>query len=282
MITKVLSYGKCFFCQFALSAQKLVHIACFLVLLPQNQFLHYHLYKYVNHNVSSGVNECNEQILLFWPRAALLETLTFFGSDIAFDEYRIYVQALPNLLDVERNGAFFIWVKDFFKHLEKIKEDMNFQEVDRQISCIVGKTLSCKENELEIITQTLNVMSKDNIGVSNLLVIICPLKCVYSTDYFVNGSKMFVMLGDFPPHSIVHEYMHLIVRPVITKHKDAILSLFGNRQYDIDQSYYLNNDEKGFLNAFEESIVRTASVLVCKEHEINIEQLIHNELTIGK
>ncbi|MCL1995922.1 MAG: hypothetical protein FWG63_06940 [Defluviitaleaceae bacterium] len=220
----------------------------------------------------------------FWPRAALLESLAFFIDDgISFDKYCEYVKTLPNLTEEERDGDFFSWVKEFPKYLSVIKTSDFFQETDKRIECIVNNTSTAKESELARIIGTLNSMTQNNkVDVSRLSVIICPLKCVYSADYFLQKSEMSVILGDFLPHSVVHEYMHLIVHPEIMKHKNAILSISGDKLFDIDRSYYLNNDEGGLLNAFEEHIVRTASLLVCDKHDINIEQLITQTLHTNK
>jgi len=217
----------------------------------------------------------------FWPRAALLESLAFFiDGGISFDKYCDYVKTLPNLTEEERDDAFFSWAKDFPKYLNEIKASDFFQEIDKGIECIVSNTSTAKESESARIIDTLNAMTQNNntLDVSMLSVKICPLKCIYSADYFLQNSKMSVILGDFLPHSIVHEYMHLIVRPEIIKYKNMILSFSGDKLFDIDQSYYLNNDESGLLNAFEEHIVRAASLLVCDKHNINIEQLIAQTL----
>lgn len=50
--------------------------------------------------------------------------------------------------------------------------------------------------------------------------------------------------------------MHHIVHPIIENRKDEILCC-NLADLDIDTSYYLNNDEAGILNAFEEYMVRT-------------------------
>ena len=216
----------------------------------------------------------------FWPRAALLESITFFisGHGADFDKYYEYVKSLPNLTEEERNDDFFSWVRDFPEYLNEIKVNSFFNEIDRQIKDMVNKISTDTAAKRVRITDTLNTITDREIDISAISVVICPLKCIYSADYFARGSEMSVILGDFLPNSILHEYMHLIIHPEIMKYRKAILSLFGNKLFDIDKSYYLNNDENGFINAFEEHIVRTASGLVCNETEINIEQLIENEL----
>ena len=213
----------------------------------------------------------------FWPRVALLESLTYFinDCDMAFEKYRDYVNNLTNLTEEEKNEDFFRWAKDFPKHLNEIKSNDLFKNIDKQIELLVSTESAIKESEAMQIIKSLNALDAD-INISKLSVTICPLKCVYSADYFLRDSTISIILGDFLPHSIVHEYMHLIVNPFIEKNREAILSLFGHKLFDIDQSYYLNNDACGFLNAFEEYIVRTASSLICIDHAMDIDQLIEN------
>ncbi len=62
--------------------------------------------------------------------------------------------------------------------------------------------------------------------------------------------------GYLSEENIVHEFMHHIVHPIIENRKDEILCC-NLADLDIDTSYYLNNDEAGILNAFEEYMVRT-------------------------
>ena len=217
----------------------------------------------------------------FWPRAALLESATHFidARRFKFDKYCDYVNGLPNLTEEERSGDFFSWVKDFPKYINEVKAYSFFQEVDKQIVCMVDKISKDIASEAVRIANILDAMSADIApNISTLHVILCPLKCIYSADYFARDDTMSVIHGGFLPHSIVHEYMHLIVHPKIMKYRKAILSLAGSRQLDIDQSYFLGHDENGLVNAFEEHIVRKVSGLIFNDCEINIEQLIQREL----
>ena len=217
----------------------------------------------------------------FWPRAALLEGATFFMSSegFSFDQYCDYIKSRPNLTAEEKNDDFFCWVKDFPRYLQKIKTDDLFIKINRQIERIVHRLAVDMAAQKTKIADILVTLSTDiETDIPSLSVVICPIKCIYSADYFVNGAEMSVILGDFLPRSVVHEYMHLVVHPVISKNREMILSQSGKKKFGISQTYYLDNDDDGFINAFEEHIVRTASNLVCDETDINIEQLIKNEL----
>ena len=224
------------------------------------------------------------EVYPFWPRAALLESAVFFMSaghcmQFDYDQYCDYVMTRANITSDERNEDFFRWVRDFPKHLEIIKSDAFFQEADSKMDAMVSKLSATTSADNEKILAMLETLTTDvETGISNISVDICPLKCVYSADYFVRDTKMTVILGDFLPHSIVHEYLHLIVGPQVLMYKEKILAQFGNRLFDIDQSYYMNNDEHGFINAFEEHIVRKISNCILDEMEISVEQIIIDEL----
>ena len=217
----------------------------------------------------------------FWPRAALLESATFFitGESFDFDNYCTYVKALPNLTAEEKSDDFFCWVKDSPKYLTQIKSDPFFQKINKRIHSKVNEISLNSIKEIRLIEGKLERLSTNVASaISTISLVICPLICIYSADYFTNGSIMSVILGDFLPNSIVHEYLHPIVRPYIKKHRERITNLDGIKHLDLDKSYYINNDENGMLNAFEENIVRKISDSILDENEVNIEKLFFDEL----
>ena len=67
--------------------------------------------------------------------------------------------------------------------------------------------------------------------------------------------------GSLSEKAIIHEFIHHIVHPIVENRKDIILCC-GLTNLDIDTSYYLNNDETGILNAFEEYMVRTLTDVI--------------------
>jgi len=217
----------------------------------------------------------------FWPRAALLESATFFINEKGFDYdgYCAYVKVLPNLTDEEKSDDFFCWVKGFTKYLMQIKTDPLFQDINRQISCKVNEISANSTEKINLIKGRLDSLSASVASaITTISLIICPIKCVYSADYFAVGSVMSVILGDFLPHSIVHEYLHPIVHSYIQKHRECIVTCNEGKYLDLDRSYHMGNDENGKLNAFEENIVRIISNLILDDVDINIEQLILDEL----
>jgi hypothetical protein len=217
----------------------------------------------------------------FWPRAALLETATFFidNEGLSFDAYADYVNSRPNLSVMERDEDFFLWVQEFPKYLKVIKTNRFFREINKRLSDIVTEIAGVASMDVLELVSALDLLANGTtIDVSSLSVAICPLKCIYSADYYVSGAEMSVILGDFLPHSIIHEYMHLIVHPNIFKYKESILSIPKSKQLTAVGTYDISEATNSFIYDFEECIVRTATNLVLDKSEVNIEQIIQSEL----
>ena len=91
---------------------------------------------------------------------------------------------------------------------------------------------------------------------------ISPIKCAYSADYHLHGDAFVFSAGEFRAESVIHEFLHHIVRPFTENHRAEILA--ADTEYPgIDRSYYLAGDADGVRNAFEEYTVRrlTADIL---------------------
>jgi hypothetical protein len=73
---------------------------------------------------------------------------------------------------------------------------------------------------------------------------------------------LYFISGAFSSESVIHEFLHHIVHPTIEAHKSEIIKS-NLPQIDIDKSYFVNGDDNGKINAFEEYLVRelTKSVL---------------------
>ena len=119
-----------------------------------------------------------------------------------------------------------------------------------------SRTKSKVQKELRKMGEIL-ALCKDKFKspIQNIQVVLNPIKCVYSADYHLKDHNFIFCSGYLSEENIVHEFMH-IVHLIIENRKDEILCC-NLADLDIDTSYYLNNDEVGVLNAFEEYMVRT-------------------------
>lgn len=99
-------------------------------------------------------------------------------------------------------------------------------------------------------------VSKYGSPVHDIQIVINPIKCVYSADYHLDKNCFIFCSGAFRAESVIHEFLHHVVHPVVVEIADMVLA--NKRAYPgIDESYYLSGSKAGQLNAFEEYVVRT-------------------------
>ncbi len=204
-------------------------------------------------------NSC--EVYPYWPRAAMLETATFFidlsqARFINFEEYKNIVYSAKNISDAERNQKFWNWILQFPSALQQVMQSDCFHRyLEWENRWIEAQNQICK-NELKSISNILDGC-KEKFGspFESIQIVINPIKCVYSSDYHNIDGDLTICLGELREDSIIHEFTHHIVHPAIEKRKDDILRCFLER-LDVDVSYFLDGDDEGKLNAFEEYMVR--------------------------
>ena len=113
------------------------------------------------------------------------------------------------------------------------------------------------KNQLEFLKSCMDFCVKNYYSpVKSVQLVLSPIKCVYSSDYHIVDDRFIFCSGAFKIDSVIHEFLHHVVHPTVTKCKSHILA--GKQNYEnIDASYYLAGDENGMLNAFEEFAVRS-------------------------
>ena len=89
----------------------------------------------------------------------------------------------------------------------------------------------------------------------SIQIVLNPIKCTCSADYHLKGETFIFSSGAFSETSVIHEFIHHLVHPIIKSRKGEILQRnFAN--LNLDASYYLNGSDSGKLNAIEEYMVR--------------------------
>lgn len=207
----------------------------------------------------------------YWPRAAILETATFYLNSANFvfadfNEFREKIMSANNISDIERDSALWEWIKDFPFALKQVICDGNFQLYLKWEKEWVKQQNNIYAKELCIIQKYLNICSKlYSSSIKRVSIVLNPIKCAYSADYHMNGDCFIFCSGAFSSESIIHEFLHHVVRNTVISHSEAILN---NSSYypGIDSSYYLGYDAIGRLNAFEEYFVRMLTKLVVTEN----------------
>lgn len=204
-------------------------------------------------------NTC--EVYPYWPRAYMLEAATFCidipqGQFVDYNAYKSSTMSAKNISDIERSQLFWDWIIKFPKALKLVSESNSFcrylkwenewiaaqnREFRKELGRIRGILTLCKE--------------KFKSPIENIQIVLNPIKCVYSADYHIKDNNFIYCSGSLREESVIHEFIHHIVHPIVENRKAEILCCHFI-DLDIDPSYYLNNDEAGILNAFEEYIVR--------------------------
>jgi hypothetical protein len=207
----------------------------------------------------------------YWPRAAILETATFFldstkSAYTNFSAFKQKIMSLTNISDVERDSALWEWIKDYPVSLNQVMNDHNFQSYfEWEKGWVKQKSINLAESRL-VIQNYLDVCSKlHSSPIKRVLIVLNPIKCAYSADYHMNGDGFIFCSGAFSIESIIHEYLHHVVHSTVISHSENILRS-GSGYPGIDRSYYLDDDNTGKINAFEEFFVRTLTGLIVSEN----------------
>lgn len=197
----------------------------------------------------------------YWPRAALLESAVFYlDGDLKqfsdFEAYKNFVVSASNLQDIERNENFWDWISCFPTELSKVINNECFKKYLIWENAWIERQNQTNAENLVTLQEIIKICtSKYNAQISNIKIVLSPIKCAYSSDYhFVNGEFIFSS-GQFSLESVVHEFLHRAVHTYVLKNKNQILA--SEKHFDsIDSSYYLSDSENGKLNAFEEYFVK--------------------------
>lgn len=207
----------------------------------------------------------------YWPRAALLESATFFLDHGTaqlkyYEAFRQHVMSMSNLSETERNEDFWAWIADFPAALTAVLGSSEFRAYWHWEHDWIMQQNMVWEHKLHQIESILHTCAvRYRAPKRTVSVILNPIKCVYSADYHIKGSHLIVCSGAFSPQSVVHECLHPIVGPAVEAHKEAVLQCEIPCP-DIDSSYYLDGDAHGRQNAFEEYAVRELTSAVFQSH----------------
>lgn len=209
----------------------------------------------------AGVKQDTCEVYPYWPRAAILETASFYlSSDHAkfrdFDVFHGRIMGAANIADNERDQRLWDWIEDFPPALSEVLICDAFRNYLKWEQKWLVTQNARHEAELRVIKDCLNMcVTKYNSPVHDIQIVINPIKCVYSADYHLDKDCFIFCSGAFRAESVIHEFLHHVVHPVVVEIADMVLAT--KRTYlDIDESYYLSGSKAGQLNAFEEYAVR--------------------------
>lgn len=208
------------------------------------------------------VKQSTCEVYPYWPRAAMLETASFYLNSVNssfadFEKYRDLILSAGNIANEERDSHFWNWITDFPKAMKSVMDSKAFTEYLEWEDGWIAQQNTIYTEELAFLQTCLTHCVKEyKSPVKRIQIVLSPIKCVYSSDYHLVDDCFVFSSGRFRTESVIHEFLHHVVHPVVLKYRGNILS--HERQYPgIDESYYLAGDAAGRLNAFEEFAVRS-------------------------
>ncbi len=216
----------------------------------------------------SNVKQDSCEVYPYWPRAFILETASFYlSSDRSgfsdFAGFRQRIMGADNISNSEKDEALWKWIKGFPAAMHNVLSDRSFQNYLAWENQWISVQNDKYRTQLQKINEITDIcIHQYHSPVTQLKIVLNPIKCVYSADYLIHENCFVFSSGRFQVESIVHEFLHHVVHPFILQRKGFIIEENANLP-DIDRSYYLSGDDTGKLNAFEEYAVRrlTADVL---------------------
>lgn len=211
----------------------------------------------------SQVGQAACEVYPYWPRAALLETASFFtlpSQDCfsRFSQLEQIIMSATNISDEERGENFWNWLRDFPSSLHRVMEHPDFKAYFKWECGWIRKQNAAYYHDLQDIQNLLNICANlySPSEIHNISIVINPIKCVYSSDYHLINGRFVFTSGRFQKDSVIHEFLHHIAHSIVEFHRAEILQKNPHCP-GIDSSYYLCGDDDGKINAFEEYFVRT-------------------------
>ena len=205
----------------------------------------------------------------YWPRAFIMEAATFFlnNDNTGFQDFGMFrrrIMSAGNMTDKERDDSLWSWLADFPRALDSVLSEDSFSEYLEWEKKWVSEQNDIYREELHLIQKCLEVCtSLYDSPVQAIRICINPIKCVYSSDYHLIGDSFIFSSGELRTDSIIHEFLHHAVHPFIEQQKALVLA-YGTINSQIDPSYYLSENDAGFINAFEETVVRSLTKEIMK------------------
>ena len=212
-------------------------------------------------------NSC--EVYPYWPRAFILETACFFlrsgHTDFSnFENFQKCIMDTDNISKSEKDDVFWKWIKNFPTAIHKVLSDKSFQHYLEWENYWLSVQNDKYRKQLQEINQFVDIcIYRYHSPVTQLKIVLNPIKCVYAADYHIHQNCFVFSSGKFQLESVIHEFLHHVVHPFVLLQKDIILAQ-NMSNLDIDNSYYLSGDNIGKLNASEEYAVRSLTEDILK------------------
>ncbi len=209
----------------------------------------------------SGARQSTCEVYPYWPRAFIMETASFYLNEdntcyCDFGKFHHGIMSAGNITEKQRDDSLWHWISDFPTALAAVLSNHSFSKYMEWEKKWITEQNDVYRKELGLIKRCLDFcIHQWQSPVQRIQVCVNPIKCVYSADYFLFDTCFIFSSGAFRTDSIIHEFLHSVVHPVVEQQKEMILK-WKPIDKQIDDSYYLSGNNAGIINAFEETVVR--------------------------
>lgn len=214
-------------------------------------------------------NTCD--VYPYWPRAFILEKAAFYleKDSSGFCNYNLLkdeVMSANNITQDEKSVSLWSWINGFPKALKEVIGSADFNRYWKWEDEWVSEQNERYDKEIGMIDRLLDhCRTEYHPYCHGIRMILCPIKCVYASDYHICDGTFIFTSGDLRSDSVIHEYLHTIIHPIIEKEIKQV----PVKQYQgIDNSYYFDRSEQGYKNAFEEYAVRLVTDRILKKERL--------------
>ncbi|MEN6637363.1 MAG: hypothetical protein ABFC56_16050 [Clostridiaceae bacterium] len=213
------------------------------------------------HSFFSEIRQKTCQVYPYWPRAAILEEATFYLDDscadfVNFDQLHRSIMNAANISSLEKSNDLWVWISRFPAALQTILDSSSFQlYLTWERGWIAEQNEIFREELIRLQTIFDQCNTRYDSPLQGTHVLLNPIKCTYSSDYYTLNNQFYFSSGQFRLESVVHEFLHPILHTNVIQHSGLILQKRG-AFLDLDASYLLDGSDQGALNAAEEYFVR--------------------------
>ena len=218
-------------------------------------------------SIFSEARRASCEVYPFWPRAAILETATFFlnaSSDrfVDYDSLVKRIESAKNITPEEKGASLWKWLNGFPTAMKEVMNSNGFRRYLEWEKEWIAEQNMTHCGELDLLEETLQICrERYRAPFRDLRIVLNPIKCVYSSDHYALDDAFIFTSGAMRIDSAVHEYLHTVVHPVLER---EAITVRKAKYPGIDESYYLDGAESGYQNAFEEYAVRMLTQLVLR------------------
>lgn len=214
----------------------------------------------------------------YYPRGSDLSAACFF-QDKSIDEYVAFLQTCESL--EANNPEFIAWASELPNILKQIEKYEEFDEIYRYYEDALKKRFVDVAEQMLKIEKTL----KNQPFTAQTSVVFAPnlLQAKFLADYALVGDTLYVISGNFKSSSVIHEYLHIALKPIRRTLLDIIQKHELNRFVDVKRMFelgYLRGDsDEERAHTLEECLVRTFCGVI--DETLNLEEYYQENIRSG-